>query len=257
LNFFFRVKEVQEKYSRQVSSGLAIPKDSAIEKLKSGKYLLEDTRWLVKKEIFEKIVKDLIKLFKIREEKTDTLEKLFSTIPDTVPAELAKLIEHFTRDKKDLEPAEIFTVNYILWQTLGVFYKKEADRFRDMDYQLYWTETFCPVCGNPPKISRLLQETGKRMVSCYLCWTEWVVNRITCPYCSNTSQDTLGYFYADGNKAYRVDVCSACNKYLKTIDENVLNMKVIPEVEDVITYHLDTLAFSEGYETPLKLLYER
>lgn len=250
LGFFSRIKDLENEYSKKLSPTLPITVHLAIERLKSGRYLIEGAGWSINKEIFGSIARDLIKLLRTPEE-TNSFEKLFSCLPNPVFAEIPKLTERLEPEKGNFNTAQKFIFNYILSRTLSVFYRKEATRFKDLDYKLYWTKTICPLCGNPPKISRLLKDTGKRMVSCHLCWSEWAMDRITCPYCLNASQDTLRYFYADDNKAYRVDVCDGCKKYMKTIDERILDRQVILEVEDIITYHLDTLALSEGYQSPL------
>jgi FdhE protein len=251
LNFFSMTCNLQNQHIKQLSPGFIMSQETAIKKLQSGKYLMEEVLWPVDKQAFKKIVDGLIGVLKENNEKTEHIEKLFSGLPDYIPNKLSDLINLFTGDKKEMGAAERNTVNYILWQALRIFYLKESEQFKDMDYQPYWTKSICPVCGNLPKISRLLKDNGKRALACHLCRTEWVVPRISCAFCGNTSQDKLGYLYADDNKAYRADVCHKCNKYLKTIDERVLGREIILELEDVITYHLDTLAISGGYQNPL------
>lgn len=255
LNSFYSIFKFKERYINRINPNLSISEEITIEKLESGKYIMEETNWVINREIFQDITMDLIELLVGFGQKLDTLEidslkKLFSIIPDSIPAELSKLIEKFRLKEKEINSTKETMLNYILLQALSIFYRNEADRFKDINYQLYWTKSICPVCGNVPKISRLLKDSGRRMVACFLCWTEWIVPRIGCVYCGNNFQGMLKYFYADGNKAYRSDVCDVCKKYIKTIDERTLNREVIMELEDNITYHLDTLAINEGYKNP-------
>ena len=211
---------------------------------------MESITWSIDKNSFENIFKDLIKILKQRGENTDKFEKLFLNISDLIPTKFPELMDFVIKDKEDITQSEKDTLSYVLWHTLSVFYKKTAEIFNGIDYKTYWTKAICPLCGNLPKMSRLNREDGKRILACFLCWTEWLVPRISCAYCGNNSQDTLEYFYANGNKVYRVDICKVCNKYIKTIDEKLLGRNVNLEIEDNITYHLDTLAISKGYKNP-------
>lgn len=245
LDFSNSIFSLKELHIKQMSPTLSIPKKTAIRKLESGTYLMENLAWSIDKNSFGDIIRDLIELLKQRGEKVEQIEKIFSNIPSTIPTKLAELLDLLA---KDIRLAQKNTLSYILWQALSIFYQKVAETFKEVDYKLYWIKSICPVCGSLPKISRLEKEDGKRILACYLCWTEWLVPRIGCVYCGNNSQDMLKYFHCDGNESYRADVCNVCNKYIKTIDERLLDREVIMELEDNITYHLDTLAISEGYK---------
>lgn len=253
LNISGHIFRVQQDYASQLAPITSLSQESAIEKLKANKYLLEEIAWSINKETLEKIVKDLIKPLPDHSSFIGW-SSIFSVLPNLITPRLPELIDRTNQAIKNTSPEEISLLNFVLWQTLSVFYQKQAEILQGIDYQSYWSKPICPVCGSIPKISKLLKDSGKRVLACYLCWTEWPIHRLVCPYCGNTAQDKLAYFYADGNKAYRVDVCNNCNKYLKTIDENVLGRKVVLEVEDIITYHLDTLAIKEGRQSPLFFL---
>ena len=59
----------------------------------------------------------------------------------------------------------------------------------------------------------------------------------------------LRYFYTEKEgRAYRIDVCDKCKRYIKTIDAKELGMEVIPRIEDVGTMYLDILAEKQGYK---------
>ncbi|MBI4712135.1 MAG: formate dehydrogenase accessory protein FdhE [Planctomycetes bacterium] len=253
LDFFSRLNQLQYLSIKQPYV-FTTSKDDALKQLQQDKYLTEGKQWFINKQDFNNIFREIIKLLKERGEKTEVFENLLMELPEKIPTNPEELIKWANQHQNKLEERGRNTLTYILWQALSIFYQNEFKQFRNIDYQRYWTKATCPVCGNLPKISKLLKDTGKRVLACYLCWTEWPVHRLVCPYCGNKDQDKLSYFYADGNKAYRVDICNACNHYLKTIDEKQLGRETILELEDVITYHLDTLAFSEGYQNPLNLL---
>lgn len=253
IDFFYRTYQLQNQYTGKIPSILSLTADTATQKLQEGKYLFEGIAWTVNRDIFKNIVGDLLATLKTRGEKTDGLAKALLNIPDPIPNNLTELVKNATEAATNLTAPEKETLSYLLWQTLKVFYLKEAEQFSATDYQPHWSKSICPVCGGLPKISRLQKDSGQRHLFCYLCWTKWSVHRIGCPFCGNTSTETLSYFYAEGNRGYRVDVCNACKKYIKTIDENALGRETIPEVEDMVTYHLDTLAISQGYQNPFIL----
>mgnify|MGYP001597831725 FL=1 len=252
LDFFSRLNQLQYLYKQP--SVFTTSKDDALKQFQQDKYLTEGKQWFINKREFNNISREIIKLLKERGEKAEVFENLLMELPEEVPANPGELIKWANQHQSELEEQWKSTLTYILWQTLSVFYQNEFRQFRNMDYQSYWTKAICPICGGIPKISRLIKETGKRILACYLCWTEWPAPRIACPYCGNTDQNKLGYFYADDNKTHRIDICQSCNKYIKTIDERSLGREVVLEVQDIITYHLDTLAISKGYQTPLNLL---
>lgn len=254
LDLFSKINELRRKYADEPTPALVMTQDAAIAKLNSGKYLLEDSPLSINKQIAEKIANDLLDILGVDRQKAKQLEEVFSGLPNQISMNLPELIGRLDGDKKGVNPAEKNIANYILWQILKIFYQNQADRFKSLDYQSCWSRLTCPVCGGIPKISRLQKSTGKRLLACYLCWTEWPVARLVCPYCGNKDQDKLSYFYADGNKTYRVDVCHNCRKYLKTIDEKGMGRESVLELEDVITYHLDTLAINEGYQNPVFFL---
>ncbi|PIU45547.1 MAG: hypothetical protein COS95_03195 [Ignavibacteriales bacterium CG07_land_8_20_14_0_80_59_12] len=113
-----------------------------------------------------------------------------------------------------------------------------------------WLRGYCPICGNPPGMARLEQETGKRILWCSFCNSEWAFQRIHCPFCSNKDHNRLSYFFVEEESPYRVDVCENCKKYLKTIDERRLPEKreIQMRAEDLTTCELDIAAEKEGYQ---------
>ncbi len=109
----------------------------------------------------------------------------------------------------------------------------------------------CPVCGGAPRMAKLQREDGKRMLECSLCDTQWAFERLRCPLCGNEDQDTLGFFFVEGDSACRVDKCDKCKRYIKTVDERkrAEDKARALAVEDVATLYLDMLAEKEGYQS--------
>jgi FdhE protein len=113
-----------------------------------------------------------------------------------------------------------------------------------------WLKGYCPVCGSLPSLSLLREEVGKRYLLCSYCGYEWRVDRLLCPFCSNKEQESLHYLSAEGEEAYRIDLCEKCHQYIKTIDYRKLE-ESDPVLEDLATLHLDILACQKGYKRPV------
>jgi FdhE protein len=109
---------------------------------------------------------------------------------------------------------------------------------------------FCPVCGSLPYLSLLKEEVGKRYLLCSYCGYQWRIERLFCPFCNNKEQKSLHYFYAEGEEAYRTDLCDKCHQYIKTIDLRNIE-EADPSLEDLATIHLDILASQKGYKRPV------
>jgi FdhE protein len=123
-------------------------------------------------------------------------------------------------------------------------YAKELGTHIDQER---WWKGYCPICGSEPYLAELKQE-GARFLVCSSCSYEWRYKRLQCPFCGHEAVKGAKYFYAEKEgKAYRIDVCEECKKYIKTIDTNELGEEVIPIIEDAGTLFLDVLAQKEGY----------
>lgn len=105
-----------------------------------------------------------------------------------------------------------------------------------------WNYGHCPVCGSAPKLADLSGEGGKRRLHCSLCETAWAYPRLQCPFCENDNRKDLSYLRAENEEGLRVDLCSRCGNYLKTIDLRELPGPVIVPLDDVATWHLDIIA---------------
>ncbi len=119
-----------------------------------------------------------------------------------------------------------------------------------LDPDASWDKGYCPICGSPPGLS-VLGDQGARTLVCGFCAHQWVSRRIFCPFCENTDNDTLQYFYSEEEKEYRVDVCEKCKNYVKTVDLNKCDRIFHPPLEQVGTLHLDMKANEMGYASPL------
>jgi FdhE protein len=112
-----------------------------------------------------------------------------------------------------------------------------------------WRKGHCPACGSPPSLSLLKGVEGKRYLLCSCCGSQWRADRLRCPACDNKERESLGYFCAEGEEAFRIDLCDRCHRYIKTIDYRSLE-ESDPCLEDLATLHLDILASEKGFQRP-------
>lgn len=118
-----------------------------------------------------------------------------------------------------------------------------------------WLKGYCPICGSAPILS-ILDAEGARSLICSFCWHSWPVKRIYCPFCENSDNKDHHYFFSEEDSEFRVDLCSQCNKYLKTIDTRQADRLIYPPLEQVATLHLDIKAREEGFQAGVKLYME-
>jgi FdhE protein len=104
----------------------------------------------------------------------------------------------------------------------------------------------CPVCGSAPIIGEL-DADGRQWMHCSLCWHRWPVQRSMCLLCANRRSDSLEYLYGENEPEYRVYLCHACQHYLKVVDTRQLKRAFIPQLEQVVSMHLDMLAADKGF----------
>lgn len=109
-----------------------------------------------------------------------------------------------------------------------------------------WDKGYCPLCGSEPNMA-YFDKTGKRHLHCELCGEEWPHPRLHCPFCQNQDQKSLGYFHSEEEEGFRVDFCRKCNRYIKTVDQRVLEDTGPMELEYLATLHLDLLANKHGF----------
>ena len=109
-----------------------------------------------------------------------------------------------------------------------------------------WEQGYCPICGSLPGLS-CLEGDGERSLFCSFCWHKWPLRRALCPFCGNQDQEHRLFLYSDEEPEYRVDACTSCRKYIKTVDTRVLGRPSYPPLEQIASLHLDIKATEAGY----------
>jgi FdhE protein len=112
--------------------------------------------------------------------------------------------------------------------------------------QQRWRRKYCPVCGGPPDFSYLEEDAGARYLLCSRCSSSWLYHRLGCPFCGTSDHTKISYYLGD-DKAYRLYVCQACLRYLKTMDLRGLARQVLFPVERATTLAMDVAAHEAGY----------
>jgi hypothetical protein len=111
-------------------------------------------------------------------------------------------------------------------------------------------EGHCPFCGGRPIVSFRRAEPesqgGARFLVCGLCGTEWPFVRIRCPSCQGTDATRLPAFQSEAHRGMRIEACDACRRYVKSVDLT-LDMRPIPEVDDLSSIAMDLWAIEQGY----------
>lgn len=138
-------------------------------------------------------------------------------------------------------------VNSIIHATLKPFLISHAKTLRDSIDQEKWRRSYCPICGGSPDFAFLDAERGSRWLLCSRCDTEWVFQRLQCPYCNNQDQNDLCYF-SDDTGLYRLHICERCKQYIKTVDQRQAKKRVILPLERFLTLDMDRQAIDMGYK---------
>jgi len=178
----------------------------------------------------------------------------FGLLPDN-GFDLPRQLEEFERgaagtaESPDVPGTEASTdVHRLLFlQVLKPYYETCGEMHRSHFNETEWVQPRCWVCGGPPHLSVVRGEEGRRYLYCNVCDTEWRFIGLVCPFCGNEDQGSLSGLVTDGSNRYTVDLCHACRHYIKVIDART-DGEMFPELEDIMSYHLDIAARNEGFE---------
>jgi len=110
----------------------------------------------------------------------------------------------------------------------------------------------CPRCGGLPQLA-VFAETGEALLTsprkllCSRCANEWVLSRMTCASCGETSGAKLPILSdVDLFPHLRIDACEICRRYLITVDQRK-EPRAVPVVDELAALPLDLVAAERGY----------
>ena len=114
-----------------------------------------------------------------------------------------------------------------------------------------WMRGYCPICAAWPSLAELRGLERNRRLRCGRCASDWLLPVLHCPFCAEVHHDQLGSLLPEGEQqTRRVDVCKACNGYIKTF--SVLRPMSLRSLlmEDLGSVELDLAAQERGYARP-------
>ena len=256
LDFYQKMREAQD----DVKASLKI--DPIKLKQEWKKLLAKEGFSLIQKEDFPVDIEVSAKLFqdlcRIGKEANTHMAEQVRKIEEALEnkrIEMRKLFKEGVKEKKVQQVADEFGLDkkvfsFLIESSTRPSIEAGMERLRSEVDSEAWLKGYCPICGSPPSLSLLKEETGKRYLLCSYCGYQWRIDRLFCPFCNSKDQESLHYLFAEGEEAYRIDLCDKCHQYIKTIDYRNL-AESDPVLEDLATLHLDILASQKGYKRPV------
>ena len=111
-----------------------------------------------------------------------------------------------------------------------------------------WNHGYCPTCGSWPALAEVVG--GHRTLRCSFCATGWERTRYACVYCDECAGPFVTAAPNEDRKDRRVEICSNCGCYLKTVDQPELSPFPLLAIADLDTMDLDLAAMQHGYRRP-------
>jgi FdhE protein len=111
-----------------------------------------------------------------------------------------------------------------------------------------WTHGYCPMCGSWPAIVESL--AGARVLRCSFCAMAWSLPTLSCLYCGESGSAFVTSSPDPAQPHRRLEVCSTCRSYVKTIDVTEPSPFPLLAIADLETMDLDVLAMQQGYQRP-------
>ena len=108
-----------------------------------------------------------------------------------------------------------------------------------------WNHGYCPACGSWPALAEV--SDSHRTLRCSFCALAWELNVYACIYCGEEGEPFVTAAPNEERKDRRVEVCSACSSYLKTVDVPALSPFPLLAIADLETMDLDIAAMEHGY----------
>lgn len=111
-----------------------------------------------------------------------------------------------------------------------------------------WARGYCPACGSWPAVAEVV--AGHRTLRCSFCASAWELPAYACIYCEERGAPFVTAAPNEERKDRRVELCTTCGGYLKTIDLGELSPFPLLAISDIETTDLDVAAMEHGYARP-------
>jgi hypothetical protein len=148
-----------------------------------------------------------------------------------------------TAGRAPVERAENF--EHVLLLGMRPFLARAAEALLTRVDCAAWTRPVCPLCCGDPELALWTPE-GVHQLICSRCTGPWAFPAETCPFCASTDASQRKSF-ASPSRAYRVDACNVCRRYLKGFDCRAANRALMLSFDTIATLPLDAAAIQQGY----------
>lgn len=247
--FYLKLLRIQLKVERKLASRLTptLTKDAIAERLAAGKPLIGFDELALDESLLAATFTEVVNTFAEYPELVGEIPGRLSE-PGLAGGVLTKVCQAWFEgtDVPDVMLGEGQLLGAVIHATLKPFLVSHAKTMRGSIDQERWRRGYCPVCGGTPDFAFLDKERGSRWLVCARCDTEWLFQRLDCPFCRNQDQNKLSYF-DDESGLYRLYVCEKCKRYLKAIDLRLAKDEVLLSLERLSTLDLDRQAKEQGY----------
>jgi FdhE protein len=126
-----------------------------------------------------------------------------------------------------------------------------ASKMLDSDASRTWQRGYCPVCGAWPSMAELRGIQRERRMRCGCCGSDWLLPVLRCAFCDETDHQKLGLLLnEEGAQHIRLETCSTCRGYLKTLTTLGMLPFTALAMKDVTTIVYDLAAQERGYSRP-------
>jgi FdhE protein len=256
LGFYQSVKEAQENVRASLKiDSIQIRREWKELLFKEDFSLIQKEDFPVDTEVSTQLFQDLCQIGRDANPHMAEQAKKIREAIDGKKIDLKKLLKGGLREEKIEQVAEESGLDkkvflFLIQSSLRPSIEAAVDQLRSELDPEAWLKGYCPICGSLPSLSLLREEAGKRYLLCSYCGYHWRIDRLFCPFCNNKDQESLHYLFAEGEEAYRIDLCEICHQYIKTIDLRK-GEESDPLLEDLATLHLDILATQKGYKRPV------
>jgi len=251
LDFYHRLLGIQSGIEQQIGTPTpTLTEEAAGKRLESGMPLISFDElaldWSLIQDVFTKVAAAFADYPGLFGDISESLRE--SSRRPVLSPEIAKAWFDGERlpltTSNDEAPDQVWQA--IVHATMRPFLVSHAKAVRGLVDQERWRRGSCPVCGGSPDLAYLEKEVGARWLLCSRCDTEWLFQRLACPYCGNQDQEKLAY-YTDDEGLYRLYVCEQCHQYLKAVDLRKAKSEVLLPLERLFTLFLDAQSQELGY----------
>jgi FdhE protein len=111
-----------------------------------------------------------------------------------------------------------------------------------------WNHGYCPACGSWPALAEIVD--AHRMLRCSFCAAAWELTTHACVYCEEGGEPFVTVSPDADRPDRRLELCSSCGSYLKTLDLPQLSPFPLLAIADLATMDLDIAAMDHQFGRP-------